>query len=149
MKKTVLYLIWRNDKRMFMGLCLFVVLQVFFIYKGVETTPFYLYGMYSDPYHHSPSQVSYELSTTDGKPLELAPIILYNLRFLPYQYKYKEKRNKLNNKCPNLEVVAELLPPLVLHSKVFDRNHYHLKRQSESFILVFCTLSGNIHVIDL
>jgi hypothetical protein len=121
MKKTVLYLIWRNDKRMFMGLCLFVVLQVFFIYKGVETTPFYLYGMYSDPYHHSPSKVSYELSTTDGKPLELAPIILYNLRFLPYQdNQQKSLRQTIEKRTLSIPALSKYFKEQLLQESVSE-----------------------------
>ena len=47
MKKLFLIRIYRENKFLFYIFCLFCTGQIFFLWKGVETTPFYLYGMYS------------------------------------------------------------------------------------------------------
>jgi hypothetical protein len=39
--------VYRQNKLLFCFFSLFILGQAFFFYKGVETTPFYLYGMYS------------------------------------------------------------------------------------------------------
>lgn len=49
MKKTYFHLLWRQNKFLFGGIAFFILGQVFFSYKQVETTPFFNYGMYSEP----------------------------------------------------------------------------------------------------
>lgn len=41
--------LYRHSKPAFWALLLFLTGQAFFTYKGVETFPFFLYGMYSEP----------------------------------------------------------------------------------------------------
>lgn len=49
MKKTYLHLLYQHNKFLFGGIVFFILGQVFFSYKQVETTPFFNYGMYSEP----------------------------------------------------------------------------------------------------
>lgn len=49
MKNTFLSILWRQHKIGFIGALLFIIGQIFFTYKGVETVPFFNYGMYSSP----------------------------------------------------------------------------------------------------
>lgn len=49
MKNTYFFKVWQRNKLLFSALILFVLGQVFFSYKEVETLPFFNYGMYSEP----------------------------------------------------------------------------------------------------
>ena len=46
-KATFLAKVYDHDKRLFLLFSIFLVLQIFFTWKGVETIPFFNYGMYS------------------------------------------------------------------------------------------------------
>jgi hypothetical protein len=48
LKNTFLYQIYINHKILFCFVVTFIIGQIFFIYKGVETFPFLNYGMYSE-----------------------------------------------------------------------------------------------------
>ncbi len=48
LKNTFLYQIYINHKILFCVVVTFIVGQIFFTYKGVETFPFLNYGMYSE-----------------------------------------------------------------------------------------------------
>ena len=41
--------IYKKSKWLFTFIVIFCLLQAFFIFKGVETVPFFNYGMYSEP----------------------------------------------------------------------------------------------------
>lgn len=49
MKKTYLHLLWQQNKFLFGCIVFFILGQIFFSYKQVETIPFFNYGMYSEP----------------------------------------------------------------------------------------------------
>ena len=48
MKNTYLYILFQQHRKVFCCLIIGLVVQGYFIYKGVETTPFFNYGMYSE-----------------------------------------------------------------------------------------------------
>ncbi len=54
----------KNYKKLYFFVLLFIVGQVFFTYKGVETFPFFNYGMYSGE-ESNPSIISYYLIYND------------------------------------------------------------------------------------
>ncbi len=47
MKNTYLYILYHRHRRFFYGIILLIAGQAYFVYKGIETTPFFHYGMYS------------------------------------------------------------------------------------------------------
>lgn len=49
MKNSYFFKVWQKNKLLFGFLICFVLGQIFFSYKGVETLPFFNYGMYSAP----------------------------------------------------------------------------------------------------
>jgi hypothetical protein len=49
MKETYLYKLYRADKLLFYAIAVFILGQLFFTIKGVETFPWLNYGMYSQP----------------------------------------------------------------------------------------------------
>ena len=127
MKKTLLYLIWRHDKMMFIGLIVFVILQTLFIYKGVETSPFYLYGMYSAPYQSPPSQKSYQIKTKDGEILPLKPFALYQLRGFNSQINRRESLIKtIKKRCALTPYAQDYLMEHLVSDTVStsDMNHW-------------------------
>ena len=89
MKNTFLFVLWRQHKVGFFAALVFLLGQGFFIYKGVETVPFFNYGMYSSP---ATAATTYEVINlykgTDLVPLSQlsnAPAVLqYQLNYYNY-----------------------------------------------------------------
>ena len=89
MKNSYLYLLWQNNKSLFSLLLIFVLGQAFFTYKQVETTPFFNYGMYSEPCIPTTSYASVFVYKNDVKiPLNQAAV---SPTFLQYQLDYYAK----------------------------------------------------------
>ena len=62
MKKTYLGKLLEYDKPLLGVVVLFILGQLYFTFKGVETFPFLNYGMYSEPLHTSDAQTIYQLT---------------------------------------------------------------------------------------
>ena len=121
MKKTLLYRIWRNDKRMFVGIIVFICFQSIFIIKGVETSPFYLYGMYSEPYTTSPSKKSFRISSKNGEQLYLSPFIFYQLRGYQSQYHRNVSLEKtITDRTKSYPAVAAYLKTHLMHASISE-----------------------------
>jgi len=58
-----------SNRKVFFCVSLFIVLQLFFTYKGVQTIPFFNYGMYSEPAKENPIYEKYILKL-DGEVLD-------------------------------------------------------------------------------
>ncbi len=75
-----------TNKKGFFFVILFIVFQAFFTYKGVQTVPFFNYGMFSEPYPADKVSEKYIIKL-DGEVLDIEnsgnifPYMLYeNLR---------------------------------------------------------------------
>ena len=62
LRKTFLYHVFEKDKLLFIFFVLFILGQLFFTYKQVETTPFLHYGMYSAIHHPHKAYTVYNIS---------------------------------------------------------------------------------------
>jgi hypothetical protein len=62
MNKTYLGKLLEYDKPLFVVIILFILGQLFFTFKGVETFPFLNYGMYSEKMPACDSQTVYQLT---------------------------------------------------------------------------------------
>lgn len=51
---------------MFWGLSIFIMLQLFFMSKGIENIPFFLYNMYGQQHFNKDSSAILLIKTTDG-----------------------------------------------------------------------------------
>lgn len=86
-KKTYLGILFFRHKTGFFCVLVFIVFQAFFTYKGVQTIPFFNYGMFSEPFISSAVQEKYIIKL-DGERLDVEdsnnnifPYMLYeNLR---------------------------------------------------------------------
>lgn len=61
LKKTFLYRVYQTDRLLFGGFVLFLIGQLFFTYKGVETFPFLHYGMYSEVAKPKSTYTAYQI----------------------------------------------------------------------------------------
>lgn len=61
MKNTYLYQLFSYSKPAFVAVVLFIIGQLFFTYKGVETFPFLNYGMYSAYYPPKDTFTTYSI----------------------------------------------------------------------------------------
>lgn len=95
MKNLFLVRTYQTSKKHFWFFVVFILFQVFFIYKGVETVPFFNYGMYSDP---AVQELEYELPEylVNGEsinPLDL-PMLAHNMIFkTTMRYAFLKNRN--------------------------------------------------------
>lgn len=89
-KKTYFELLYQYNKPMFVLVLLFIAGQAFFSYKGVETTPFFNYGMYSAPISSKPYYTHIGLQKA-GKAIPLSDLGYFSTDFLSYQLDYYQK----------------------------------------------------------
>lgn len=93
--------------------CCFIIGQLFFSYKGVETLPFFNYGMYSAPTPPSHSQRSYTLVScynANGKHLALNHLPSpYPIRLLQYQLHYYQQLKTNQWETPVLSSIQQRL----------------------------------------
>ncbi len=89
MKNSYFYLVWRHNRFLFIIIIGFVLGQAFFTYKAVENTPFFHYGMYSEPCEvadtYSTVVLYQEEKRLSAYDLVAAP------SFLQYQLRYYAK----------------------------------------------------------
>lgn len=87
MKNTYLVTVWKWDKKLAIGLIIFLLGQAFFTYKQVETLPFFNYGMYARPAASPPTYfIHYQLYNEQQEPVLLqeypaATFLEYQLHF--------------------------------------------------------------------
>jgi len=90
MKKTFLYLLFKNDRHLFVLVLLLLVGQLFFTYKGVETVPFFNYGMYSSPTPPKKAASFLRIYVQD-KMIPLEEINFRSRPFIRYQLDYCQR----------------------------------------------------------
>ncbi len=73
MRKTFLHQLFDTDKTLFAIVCTFILLQVFFTFKGVESFPFVNWGMYSEV-KNAQSPLVYEIEV-EGKKVHFSNMI--------------------------------------------------------------------------
>ena len=69
-RETYLGKVFLHSKLLFSVIVLFVVFQIFFTYKGVESFPFLNYGMYSEYFSPNTKNTCYQISI-DNQPIKL------------------------------------------------------------------------------
>jgi hypothetical protein len=110
-----LYLLFKNalknEKFIFCFLCFFVMGQILFTYKGVETFPFWNYGMYSAP-AAKPEFLEKKTLLVNNKKIDLSKLAVSET-FLKYQLDYhihyyaKDKKLGLWLKSKLEKVISE------------------------------------------
>lgn len=94
-KKTYFELLFDYNKCLFILVLIFIVGQIFFSYKGVETTPFFNYGMYSAPISPPAYYTRIELKK-ENQSIPLSDLGYLSTDFLAYQLNYyQELKNRV------------------------------------------------------
>ncbi len=88
---TFWYSTYKRDKFLFIFFLLFIIGQTLFTIKGVETFPFWNYGMYSAPMS-TPKFLQYKYLEINGKEYSISRAS--SPLFLEYQLKYYLKKDK-------------------------------------------------------
>lgn len=103
MKNSYFFKVWQTNKLLFGTLVLFVLGQIFFSYKQVETLPFFNYGMYSQP-----TQTQTLYTTVSIYDENNQYINLYDqkaTRFWQYQLSYYAQFVTQNYQDPTLQTI--------------------------------------------
>lgn len=87
-QRTYMFQLWRRDRRLGLVLWGFLLGQVFFMWKGVETFPFYHYGMYAAPASTSGSYSTTHIRFDDSSSAIVPLQQLGNPIFWEYQLTY-------------------------------------------------------------
>lgn len=90
MKKGYWRILYSHNKWLLGVVLAFVLGQAFFIYKGVETTPFFNYGMYSEVANSKTYYTNLELHK-DNELVPLEELSYFSSHFLAYQICYHQK----------------------------------------------------------
>lgn len=86
MKNSFLYILLKQHKPWFVLTVLLICLQAFFMVKGVETTPFFNYGMYSNPASAPSAYQQIELYVQEGDDEQKLDLnALYSANIIQYQ----------------------------------------------------------------
>lgn len=105
MKNSYFSKVWQANKLLFGALSLFIIGQFFFTYKGVETLPFFNYGMYSAPIQQQKTYTTISLYNETDTYVNLyttkAP------RFWQYQLAYYSSFVKNNYQDPTLVTIYQ------------------------------------------
>ena len=83
-------ILWHENRKLALGLLFFVLGQCFFTYKGVETVPFFNYGMYSAPSNKMPVVLHTQVCA-NNKPILLDDLPYRSTAFLQYQVRHQQK----------------------------------------------------------
>jgi len=103
MKNSYFFKVWQTNKLLFGVLVLFILGQLFFSYKGVETLPFFNYGMYSEP-----AQIQDSYTTVSIYDEKNQYVNLYEkkaTRFWQYQLSYYTRFSEQNYHDPTLVTI--------------------------------------------
>jgi len=115
-----LYREWRTA---FYAVVVFALLQAFFMYKAVETVPFFLYNMYSTPQLHRDSTTRV-LVTINGTPFDPATLSGREQETLIGSFDYFERLKKNNFYATDSATISKRLKnklPSGLFKSVFGR----------------------------
>ena len=101
LRKTFLYRVFEKDKLLFILFVLFILGQLFFTYKQVETTPFLHYGMYSAKHvpHKSYTVYNITIDKNSVKSLDFLDgqrVVVYNTIALYDELKQLGFKDPLN-----------------------------------------------------
>jgi hypothetical protein len=61
LRETFLFRVFKKDKLLFIVFTIFILCQIFFTWKQVENTPFFLFGMYSAVHEPHKSYTVYDI----------------------------------------------------------------------------------------
>lgn len=103
MKNSYFFKVWQKNKLLFGALVLFVFGQVFFSYKGVETLPFFNYGMYSEPLE--PKEFYTTISIYDENDQYINLYDKKATRFWQYQLAYYAQLSAQDYQDPSLKTI--------------------------------------------
>ncbi len=90
---------WLCDPKLFLLFLLFVVGQIFFTYKGVETLPFFNYGMYSAPLAKAETIEHYRLIINQKDSFRLYELPFGNQVYIEYQIKHYLRQEEGDTKA--------------------------------------------------
>ncbi|BDS11146.1 hypothetical protein [Aureispira anguillae] len=103
MKNSYIFKVWRTNKFFCVILLIFLLGQLFFSYKQVETIPFFNYGMYSEPCPKQTSYTTFAIYTEKGERINL-----YNSPspfFMHYQLNYYAQLIKQDSIDPIIHTI--------------------------------------------
>jgi hypothetical protein len=103
MKNSYFFKVWQTNKLLFGALMLFILGQLFFSYKQVETLPFFNYGMYSEPVQIQDFYTT--ISIYDEKDQLVNLYDQKATRFWQYQLSYYNQFVKQNRLDPTLQTI--------------------------------------------
>ncbi|MGH1338270.1 MAG: hypothetical protein ACRBFS_19255 [Aureispira sp.] len=86
MKNSYLVQLWKRDKKLAALISVFIIGQLFFSYKQIETLPFFNYGMYARSSPPAATYTHYQLYNAQQKPVLLSNYA--SATFLAYQLPY-------------------------------------------------------------
>jgi hypothetical protein len=124
-KKTYFQLLYQQQKVLLGFVIFFIVGQVFFSFKGVETTPCFNYGMYSTPIE-SRSIYTKNVLLENGAPLSLEERVFFPKRFLTYQLDYYQHLLQRDTTDPVIYTIQKRFgqqSPLTLYLTPFLSNN--------------------------
>lgn len=75
--------LWQQSRKAAIGLTLFVAFNLFFVYKQVDSFPFFLYGMYSGKAYFAPEATVYKLKINgqDFSPEKQMPMLAQSVLY--------------------------------------------------------------------
>jgi hypothetical protein len=103
MKNSYFFKVWQTNKLLFGGLILFVLGQLFFSYKQVETLPFFNYGMYSQPIQKQALYTTVSIYDENNQYINLYE--KKATRFWQYQLAYYTRFIEQNSQDPTLQTI--------------------------------------------
>ena len=109
MKNSYFFKVWQTNKLLFCGLIFFLVGQLFFSYKGVETLPFFNYGMYSEPVQIQDIYTTVSIYDENNQYVNLYEKSA--TRFWQYQLSYYSQFAAQNYYDPSLQTIHARFGP--------------------------------------
>lgn len=145
MKNTYLYVLYQQNKILFFFIFLFLLGQSFFTYKGVETLPFFNYGMYSAP--AAPRVIfTKNILSSDTARIKQRELPNYSPAFLEYQLNYYQKSLKNNSFDPIVNTISNRFGKKTAMSLYLESKLCNKKLATEKFLP---WLSGYIYKNNL
>lgn len=126
MAQLFLVRLFKINKPLFWGVILFILGQIYFTYKGVETFPFFNYGMYSARFEHQDTLTEYRIYINQ-ELLNKKETKSINLSFIKNNIEYYDqlKNNQfhdLNEKTINDKVQNDWLKKTLQQSIINNGN---------------------------